>query len=110
MEILHMVGLALLLLGALFVFTGSVGLLRLPEAITRIHAAGVADVFGACLMLLGLAALSESWNAVAKLLILVVLLMVTSPAACHALVQAAFAIPAIKRRWQRMANAPKGKK
>lgn len=89
----------LLLAGGFLVLTGSVGLLRLPEAITRIHAAGVADVFGAILMLLGIAALSSSWIAVAKLLLLCILLGITSPAACHALVQAALEIPEIRKRW-----------
>lgn len=100
-DVLLMLGSVLLLLGAFFIFTGTLGLFRMPECITRIHAAGVADVFGACLMLGGIASLSLSWAVAGKLLLLALFLLITSPTACHALVQAAFENPAIKKRWQR---------
>lgn len=98
-EIIQYLGAVLLFCGSFFIFTGSVGLFRLPECITRVHTAGVADVFGACLILLGVAALSLSWSVAIKLFLLMLFLLITCPTACHALVQAAFETPAIKRRW-----------
>lgn len=103
-DIIQYSGAILLLCGSFFVFTASVGLFRFPECITRIHAAGVADAFGVCLILFGVALLSLSWAVAVKLLLLALFLLITSPTACHALVQAAFETPAIKKRWQRLAN------
>ena len=73
----------------------------MPECITRIHAAGVADVFGACLMLAGIGFLSLSWAVAGKLLLLALFLVIASPTACHALLQVAFENPEIKKRLQR---------
>ncbi len=101
-EILQYIGAALFLCGSFFAFTGSVGLFRLPECITRIHAAGIADVFGVCLIVMGVAFLSLSWAVAVKLLLLSFFLLITSPTACHALMQAAFETPAIKKRWKHM--------
>ena len=100
-EILYYCGMVFLLPGAFFVFTGVMGLFRMPECITRIHAAGVADVFGACLMLIGFSFLSLSWAVAGKLLLLALFLIITSPTACHTLLQVAFEDPAIKKRWRR---------
>ena len=100
-DFLYYIGFVFLLLGVFFVFTGALGLFRMPECITRIHAASVADVFGAVLMLIGFAFLSLSWAVAAKLVLLAVFLIIASPTACHALLQAAFEDPAIKKRWQR---------
>lgn len=107
-DIIQYSGALLLLCGSFFVFTGSLGLFRFPECITRIHAAGVADIFGVCLILLGVSCLSLSWAVAVKLVLLALFLLITSPTACHALVQAAFETPAIKKRWQRIADR-KGK-
>lgn len=100
-EILNYIGITFLFVGVFFVFTGAMGLFRMPECITRIHAAGVADVFGACLMLVGVSFLSLSWAVAGKLLLLALLLVIASPTACHLLLQIAFEDPEIKKRWQR---------
>ena len=44
----------LLFLGALFILVGSIGLLRMPDVFTRMHAAGVTDTIGAAAIILGL--------------------------------------------------------
>ena len=46
---------ALILVGSLFALTASVGLLRLPDLYTRMHAASKAGTLGSCVMLLALA-------------------------------------------------------
>ena len=100
-DLLYYIGMLFLFVGVFFVFTGAMGLFRMPECITRIHAAGIADVFGACLVLIGIGFLSLSWAVAGKLLLLGLFLVIASPTACHALLQAAFEDPAIKKRWQR---------
>ena len=39
--------------GSIFVLIGGLGLLRLPDFYTRIHAAGITDTMGAWLILIG---------------------------------------------------------
>ena len=81
----------LLVAGGLFAIVGAVGLLRMPEFFTRVHAASVTDTLGAGLILLGLI-LQAGWTLVAvKLVIIGLLIFFTSPAATHALVSAALA-------------------
>ena len=79
----------LLVAGGLFTIVGGIGLLRMPEFYTRVHAASVTDTLGAGLILLGLM-LQAGWTLVAaKLAIIGLLIFFTSPAAAHALVSAA---------------------
>jgi multicomponent Na+:H+ antiporter subunit G len=79
----------LLVAGGLFAIAGGIGLLRMPEFYTRVHAASVTDTLGAGLILLGLM-LQAGWTLVAaKLAIIGLLIFFTSPAATHALVSAA---------------------
>jgi len=76
--------------GSLFVITGGIGLLRLPDFYSRIHAAGITDTMGAWLILIGLM-FSSGWSLVtAKLVMLLIFLVMTSPLASHALAKAAF--------------------
>jgi multicomponent Na+:H+ antiporter subunit G len=79
--------------GVLFALIGGVGLLRLPDFYTRLHAAGVTDTLGAGLILLGLM-LQAGWTLVTvKLLLILLLLWFTGVTATHALVRAALADP-----------------
>ncbi len=79
-----------ILSGAVFVVIGGIGMLRLPDFYTRIHAAGITDTMGAWLMLVGLM-FQAGWTLVTvKLLMLLFFLVATSPLATHALAKAAF--------------------
>lgn len=79
----------LLVSGGGFCLVGGLGVLRMPDFYTRVHAASVSDSLGAGLVLLGLV-LQAGWTLVAvKLLIIGLLIFFTSPAATHALVKAA---------------------
>lgn len=82
-----------LLGGVAFAVIGSVGLLRMPDFYTRLHAAGITDTLGAGLILLGLM-LQAGWTLVGvKLLLILIFLWFTSPIATHALSRAALADP-----------------
>jgi multicomponent Na+:H+ antiporter subunit G len=53
----------LMLTGAVFVLAGALGMLRLPDFYTRMHAAGVTDTLGAELIIIGLM-LQSGWSLV----------------------------------------------
>ena len=79
----------LLLAGGFFCMVGAVGMLRMPDFYTRMHAASVIETLGAGLLLLGLM-LQAGWTLVAvKLLMVGVLISFASPTATHALARAA---------------------
>jgi multicomponent Na+:H+ antiporter subunit G len=79
----------LLAAGAASCLVGGVGLLRMPEFYTRLHAASLCDSTGAMFILLGLA-LQAGWSlAAVKLAVIGLLLFFTSPAAVHAIARAA---------------------
>ncbi|NIR32676.1 MAG: sodium:proton antiporter [Gammaproteobacteria bacterium] len=79
----------LLVAGGLFLVTGGIGLLRLPDFFTRLHAAGLTDTLGAALTLLGLALQAGLTLVTVKLLLIFAFLFFTSPTATHALAKAA---------------------
>ena len=80
---------ALLLGGGAFCLVGALGVLRMPDFYTRVHAASVADNVGSFAILAGLALQAGLTLTTVKLLIIAALIFFTSPAATHALVKAA---------------------
>jgi multicomponent Na+:H+ antiporter subunit G len=80
---------ALILAGGGCCLFGAVGLLRMPDFYTRVHAASVTDNVGSFAILLGLALQSGLTLVTVKLLFIAGLIFFTSPAATHALVKAA---------------------
>lgn len=79
----------LLVAGALFAVAGGIGMLCLPDFFTRMHAASVTDTGGMLLIMLGLALQSGLSLVTAKLILIVLFLLFTTPTATHALAQAA---------------------
>ena len=54
MDIMDVVSAILLLVGSVFALIGSIGIVRMPDVFTRLHAAGITDTLGAAGVLLGL--------------------------------------------------------
>ncbi len=79
----------LILTGAFFVIAGAIGILRMPDFYTRIHAAGMTDTMGAEFILLGLIIQSGFTQTSLKLLLIAFFLFITSPTATHAIAHAA---------------------
>jgi multicomponent Na+:H+ antiporter subunit G len=79
-----------LVAGSLFVIVGGLGMLRLPDFYTRVHAASVTDTVGSWLVLIGLMFQGGLSLVTAKLVLVLVFLVMTSPLASHALTKAAF--------------------
>ena len=80
---------ALLLGGAFFLLTGSLGMVRLPDVFTRMHAAGMTDTMGAGMILVGLAVYNGADLVTVRLLLILAFLWFTSPIATHAVAKAA---------------------
>ncbi len=87
---LDIVSIAALVSGMVFVLAGSIGVLRLPDFYTRMHAAGVTDTLGAELIMIGLI-LQAGWSVLSlKLALIGVFIFLTSPTASHAVANAAY--------------------
>lgn len=80
---------ALILTGGAFGIIGGIGLLRLPEFFSRIHAASITDSMCAPCIIAGLMLQSGLTLVTVKLFFLIVFLFLTSPTASHALAKAA---------------------
>jgi multicomponent Na+:H+ antiporter subunit G len=78
-----------LLAGGFFCIVGALGLLRMPDFYTRMHAASVIDTLGAGLILAGLMMQAGLTLVTVKLLMVGVLLFFASPTATHAIARAA---------------------
>ena len=80
---------ACLLAGGFFCVVGALGMLRMPDFYTRMHAASIVDTVGAALVLLGLLLQAGPTLVAVKLLFIGLLILVASPTASHALARAA---------------------
>jgi multicomponent Na+:H+ antiporter subunit G len=87
---MKLVGSFLVLLGGIFLFSAGLGMLRMPDAFTRIQAGTKASTLGNMLVLLGIAVYHPDWSP--KLLIVIYFVLLTNPISSHALARAALAI------------------
>ncbi len=78
-----------LVAGGLFCVVGAVGMLRMPDFYTRLHAASVIETLGGGLIMLGLLLQAGVTLVAVKLLIVALLVFFASPTATHALAKAA---------------------
>jgi len=85
----EIIGSVLIVLGAFFYVVGAIGIYRMPDVFTRMHAAGISDTAGAGLLIAGMVCLAGISLVTVKLVIILVVILVTSPIATHALAQAA---------------------
>jgi multicomponent Na+:H+ antiporter subunit G len=80
---------ALILAGSLFTVVGAVGLIRMPDVFTRMHAASVTDTLGGGLLLIGFMLQAGPSLVSLKLAFLLLLIFFISPVATHAVANAA---------------------
>ncbi len=79
----------LLVAGGIFCLIGGIGMLRMPDMFTRLHAASIIDTLGMGFIVLGMILQAGFTLVAAKLIIIAALILLTSPVATHALAQAA---------------------
>lgn len=81
---------ALIVAGATFGLLAAVGVLRLPDLYTRMHAASKAGAVGAGLVLLAMAVESGEGSVIIRALLGIVFLILTTPVSAHLLAKAAY--------------------
>jgi multicomponent Na+:H+ antiporter subunit G len=80
---------AMVIIGVFLFVSGTLGLIRLPDFYSRMHATGKCDTLGALLALAGLA-IYNGFNLVSlKIIFIVVFIFVANPTATHAIGRAA---------------------
>ncbi len=78
----------MLIAGSVFVLVGSVGMIRMPDVYTRMHAAGLTDTLGIALILLGLIVEVGLDMVAIKLVLIGVFLFFTGPTSLYAIANA----------------------
>jgi multicomponent Na+:H+ antiporter subunit G len=83
MTAMNLLAVPLIVTGAVFYLAGTVGLLRFPNTLSRIHAITKADNLGLGFILLGLAIIDGSLISALKMLLIWLLVLVSSSTACY---------------------------
>jgi multicomponent Na+:H+ antiporter subunit G len=86
--ILEIASWVLILLGSFFVVVGMLGLVRMPDVFTRMHAASVTDTLGVGLLIAGMILQAGLSLVSLKLGFLLALFFFMGPVVTHALAQA----------------------
>lgn len=79
-----------LLLGCLLALVASIGMVRFPDLLSRMHAATKPQVLGLLLVLLGVALRLRDTTSIGLLLLVALFQMCTSPIASHMVGRASF--------------------
>jgi len=79
----------ILIAGGFFYLVGMIGLFRMPDVFTRMHALSVSDTLGVGLLILGMLLQAGFTLVAVKLIFVLVLLLVSGPVISHALTRAA---------------------
>jgi len=86
---IEFIAMLIIMIGISFFAAGSIGLLRLPDLYTRLHALTKADNLGLGLIVVGLAMISGSLLMTMKLLLIWILVLAGSAASAHLIAQQA---------------------
>jgi multicomponent Na+:H+ antiporter subunit G len=87
---IELVGSLFILMGAVFLFSAGLGLVRMPDVYTRIQSGTKATTLGNMLILIGLAFYHPDWTF--KLILVIYFVLMTNPVSSHALSRAAYLI------------------
>lgn len=88
--VVNMIILLFLISGMFFFFVGVVGLLRMPNVFTRMHATTKCDTMGAGLVFAGLIMWQGFTFISANILLILIFVWITNPTAAHAIAKAAY--------------------
>jgi len=86
----ELIGTLLILAGAVFHLSAGLGILRMPDAYSRMRAGTKASTLGNTLVVGGIAFFHPDWTL--KLLLVIYFVLMTNPIASHALARAAYRI------------------
>jgi multicomponent Na+:H+ antiporter subunit G len=88
--VLDIIGAVFLLLGAMLCFAASVGLVRFPDVLTRMHAATKPQTLGLLFVVTGVAFSLQNLQALGILLLVAILQLLTAPVAAHMVSRTAY--------------------
>jgi len=83
---------AFFIAGGAMLLIGGLGLIRLPDFYTRLHAGGIIDTLGAELVLAGMIVQAGFTLVAVKLILIGLFIFFTSPTSTHAIANAAFVV------------------
>lgn len=86
--ILQLIAIVAVVIGATFTILGILGVTRMPDVYTRLHATGKVGVFGVVFLLI--AAMAWVPEGRAKGMVLIIFLLLAGPVTAHALSSAAY--------------------
>lgn len=81
-ELLSPLSTLLILGGAFFLFAGTVGLIRFPDAHSRLHALSKVDNLGLGMISFGLVFQAKDWTIAAKIIVIWTMALLASSLAC----------------------------
>lgn len=90
--IIEVVAGILVIIGAFFALVAAVGLIRLPDVYSRMHAASKAGTVGSGLMMIALAVISADGSTAIRALAGLFFFILTAPIAAHLLARAAYKV------------------
>jgi len=88
--VLHYIAAFFLIGGFFFLIVGVLGLLRLPDVYTRMHALGKCDTLGTGMVLVGLMFLIHDVTNVTKLVLIMVMIVTINPVITHLIAKTAY--------------------
>ena len=86
---MNLLGVALCVVGSILLLIAAWGVVRLPDALSRQHAATKAGTLALAVFILGAGFLMPEPAWIGRLILLMLLLLITLPLASHALARAA---------------------
>lgn len=84
---MQLIGAIIIFAGSIFLFLGSLGILRMPDVYNRMQAGTKATTLGSILFFIGVIFYGTEWAG--KLIILILFIIFTNPVSSHALARAA---------------------
>ncbi len=88
--ILEYIAIFFLFSGFFFLVVGVVGLIRLPDLYTRMHALGKCDTLGTGMVLIGLMILINDVTNITKLILIMVMIVTINPVVTHLIAKTAY--------------------
>ncbi|MDW7728763.1 MAG: monovalent cation/H(+) antiporter subunit G [Bacillota bacterium] len=88
--VLQYVAVFFLLGGFFFLIVGVIGLIRLPDVYTRMHALGKCDTLGTGMVLIGLMFLVQDVTNITKLLLIMAMIITINPVVTHLIAKTAY--------------------
>lgn len=86
MVILSAIGYILIIIGTIFLFLGSLGLIRMPDVYNRLQAGTKATTLGALSTIIGVGLVEPNWFW--KTLVIAVFIVLTNPIGSHTIARA----------------------